>query len=106
MMVRILPEAESELLAAAAWYEDRENGVGVRFLEAYEMALQSIQVRGETLPRDELSPADHHIQRSQLRRFPYRIVFEIFDDTAVILAIPHSSQRPLYWIERRIGKRS
>jgi hypothetical protein len=39
VIVRILPEAEEELYQAALWYEDREEGVGVRLLTAYDVAV-------------------------------------------------------------------
>ena len=39
MIVRILPEVEEELYQAALWYEEREEGVGVRLLTAYDVAI-------------------------------------------------------------------
>lgn len=45
MIVRVLPEAESELTMAANWYEDRDGGVGSRLLNAYELTGRMIHVR-------------------------------------------------------------
>ena len=42
VIVRILREAEEELYQAAVWYEDREHGVGLRLLSAYNEARRCI----------------------------------------------------------------
>ena len=50
MIVRILPEAEEELYQAALCYEEREEGVGVRLLTAYDVARRRIEERADRLP--------------------------------------------------------
>ena len=42
VIVRILREAEVELYQAAVWYEDREHGIGLRLLSAYNEARRCI----------------------------------------------------------------
>ena len=32
--------------------------------------------------------------------FPYELIYEIHDDTAVIIAVAHSSRQPGYWRDR------
>ena len=39
-VVKISPEAAEELEEAAAWYEYEQTGLGTRFLDAFESALQ------------------------------------------------------------------
>lgn len=39
----IRPEAESDMLEAYAWYEDRRPGLGAQFLQAAESCLERIQ---------------------------------------------------------------
>lgn len=97
MNVRILPEAEEELYQAALWYEDREQGVGLRFLSAYDQARRRIEERADRLPHLETLPPGRNIRRTFLHRFPFMVVVELFADEVVILAVAHSSQKPNYW---------
>ena len=101
MIVRVLAEAEHELFATAAWYEDQETGVGVRFLNAYEIALGAIRERADAMTPWEAPPANRDIRRVRLRRFPYLIVYELSAQNAVVLAVAHMSRRPAYWIGRQ-----
>ena len=101
MTVRILHEAENELFGAAAWYEDQEAGVGQRFLGTYETALGSIRERAESASHLEDVQSGRDIRRVRLRRFPYIVVYELFSEEVVILAVAHIRQRPAYWIGRR-----
>ncbi|RLS59118.1 MAG: hypothetical protein DWH91_00855 [Planctomycetota bacterium] len=101
VIVRILHEAENELLVAAAWYEDQEAGVGQRFLGTYETALGSIRERAESASHLEDVQSGRDIRRVRLRRFPYIVVYELFSEEVVILAVAHIRQRPAYWIGRR-----
>ena len=100
MIVRILPEAEEELYQAALWYEDREEGVGVRLLTAYDVARRRIEERADRLPRLETLPPGRDIRRTFLRRFPFMVVFEMFPHEVVIIAVAHSSQKAHYWSRR------
>ena len=40
--VRVLPEAEEELAAAAQWYEERRPGLGVQFVATVDAAVESV----------------------------------------------------------------
>ena len=100
MNVRILPEAEEELYQAALWYEDREQGVGLRFLAAYDEARRRIEERADRLPRLETLPLGRNIRRTFLRRFPFMVVCELFPNEVAILAVAHASQKPNYWSRR------
>jgi hypothetical protein len=53
VIVRILPQAEEELYQAALWYEDRESGVGLRLVEAFDVGRTVIEERAERLPKLE-----------------------------------------------------
>ena len=102
MIQRVLfrPEAESDLASAYRWYEDREEGVGLRLLTAFEEARRRIEERADRLPRLETMPPGREIRRTFLRRFPFMVVFELFPAETAILAVAHSSRRPNYWSQR------
>jgi toxin ParE1/3/4 len=99
--VRLLPEAQEDLLQAAHWYEDRQSGVGAKFLQAYEDSLRSVMEWSSTRSQLETVQTERDIQRIRFKRFPYVIVFERFQDDLYILAIAHTSRRPSFWIFRQ-----
>jgi hypothetical protein len=39
-------------------------------------------------------------RRLLLRRFPFGLVYEVYEGKALILAIAHHRRRPGYWTER------
>jgi toxin ParE1/3/4 len=46
--------------------------------------------------------ADHHhgTHRFLLQRFPYEIVYKIYPDVVLIIAVAHNKRRPGYWRHR------
>jgi plasmid stabilization system protein ParE len=101
MKLTILAEAEQELRLAFAYLEGQSSGLGHRFLDEVEAAFQAISERPLSFAKVETLPDDEPYRRSLLPRFRYAIVFEILDAEALIVAVPHTSQQPNYWIDRR-----
>lgn len=89
------PEAQKELRAAALYYEQREAGLGERFLEAIQSGFRQIErspftwrcIRGE-------------IRRFLVKKFPYGIVYAPVDDQIFVLALMHLKREPDYWLGR------
>jgi len=102
VIVRILPQAEEELYQAVLWYEDRESGLGLHLVEAYDAARLVIEERADRLPRLETSRTKRDIRRIFLQQFPFMVVFEVLPHEVIILAIAHFSQKPNYWSHRSI----
>jgi toxin ParE1/3/4 len=44
MVLRLRPEAQLDLEAAARWYEAQEQGLGQHFLDEVRLALQRIRI--------------------------------------------------------------
>ena len=63
MIVRILPEVEEELYQAVLWYDDRESGLGLRLLEAYDAARVNIEEHADRPPRLETARTKRDIRR-------------------------------------------
>lgn len=93
--LRILPEAEAELMAAAEWYESRQPGLGVAFVEAVGRVLEGIVETPQTSP---LWRRGFPYRRHVMRRFPYTIIFPITELGAEVTAIAHGKRRPGYWL--------
>jgi hypothetical protein len=49
--VSLSPEAVAELIEAASWYETRQPGLAVKFLQDIDQAQQAIQSRPLSFPR-------------------------------------------------------
>jgi len=95
MTLSFLTAAQDELISAAAYYEEKEAGLGVRF-------------------RDELSSTCRHIlqdpylwrertggyRRVNLPVFPYYVAYFIRGDRLIIAAVAHGHRRPGYWRDR------
>lgn len=100
MRLRTLALAEDEALESAAWYDDRQPGLGDDFLNAYAAALDVIEQQHEQFPLMETIRSRREIRRCLLKRFPYAIVFEVRKDELVVLAVAHASRKPNYWRRR------
>ena len=96
MNIEILREAEDELNAAVAYYEDIETGLGIRLKEEARAAIQWIG-RNPEVPRLRA----RGYRRVNLKVFQHYVAYFIWDDTIWIVAIAHGRRHPEYWIKRK-----
>ena len=98
--LRILPDAEREIAAAAEWYERRRDGLGVEFVAEVDVAFAGIAEQPETWP---VWRVGRRYRRRGLRRFPFVIFFRVLDSGDVeITAVAHAKRRPGYWLRRAV----
>jgi len=98
--VRFAPEASAELEEAARWYEQRHTGLGLAFLAAVDLTVESVtRWPGVGGPIDGL-PEDLVVRRVRIGRFPYHVAYLVTEDQIYVLAIAHDRRRPLYWSSR------
>lgn len=95
MRIKLSAEAAEEMLESAAWYDERENGLGVEFLAAC----------GEAFEKIALDPQRHlHIgkgfHRYLMPRFPFGVFYEIQGDLLIVAAVFHGARDPKRWRER------
>ncbi|MFC1707118.1 type II toxin-antitoxin system RelE/ParE family toxin [Planctomycetota bacterium] len=98
--VRLSEEAEADLRAAMEWYDERQPGLGERFLDAVKAALQMVAANpaiGSRPPGVE----DRDAKRVLVRRFPYAVVYYLTDQEIRVVAVAHGRRRPGYWRGRR-----
>lgn len=93
--LRLHPEAETELVEAAAYYESQQAGLGTRFLDAIEDALR--RVRNNPLLYREV---ETDVRRCLVRIFPYGVLFRIQPEVIEVVAIMHLHREPGYWRSR------
>ena len=93
--IRFYPDAQIELIESARYYEDRQSGLGKRFLEAIRNATQRIQLFPTIFQH-----IDGDLRRARVERFPYGIVFRERDEYIEIIAVMHFKRNPEYWKTR------
>ncbi len=95
MHIRFLASAENEMLEAAAYYEFRVRSLGGNFLDIVEVAVN--EIAEDPFLWMEIHPG---IRRRLIRRFPYSVLYSIYENEIVIIAVMHHKQRPKYWLGR------
>lgn len=103
MNVRALPEADTETLDAALWYEDQRTGLGDNFLFERERAIEYLEANPRGMARLEYHDGPHEIRRVLMRRFPYAVIFRYRSEELLIVAVAHLKRRPLYRLGRVAG---
>ncbi len=95
--VRIAPEAEEELGAAALWYEAKRRGLGADLIAAIDEALERVSENPLASP---IWRPGMPFRRHGIRRFPYVVFFTVSGDGIHVLAVAHAKRRPGYWLDR------
>ncbi len=96
MHVAFHPEAEAELVAAAAWYSSRARGLGADFVDEVERAT------GRIAEHPESGTLFGEVRRVLVRRFPYSVLYTLAPDRAWVVAVMHQHRRPGYWRVRTL----
>lgn len=81
--------AETEIIAAYNFYEDKQKGLGERFLTAIQTSINSIKLNPFIYQRKH-----KHFREGLLKKFPYFLVYEIIGDSVVIVSVFHTSKNP------------
>lgn len=94
--VVLLGEARADALEAFAFYEGRRSGLGERFREHVDFAVTKISASPLRYPivyRD--------LRRRLVERFPYGILYRVYPELVVVVALLHGRQNPKV-LERRV----
>jgi plasmid stabilization system protein ParE len=88
--------ARAELIDAQDWYESEAPGLGQRFRQAVDAAIDRMSANPQQFP-----VIHRNVRRALLRRFPYALMFVIeLDDTLTVIACFHGSRDPAHWQRR------
>ena len=82
--------AEAELQDAAAWYDERSPGLGLRFVLAVHTKTDQI---AEAPQRWPLAAGT---RRVLMGRFPYALVYREVAEGIEIVSVAHLHRRPAY----------
>lgn len=96
MRLEFHPEAERELMEAAAYYEREVPGLGERFAaevrRATDLLLQFSEIG--TRMEDELRGFGLH-------RFPFTLIYAVSAEALRVMVVAHQNRRPGYWRPRK-----
>jgi len=92
---RFHPDADTEMLDAAVWYESQQCDLGKRFLASVQDALNRIEVNPELY-----ALVDGDARRCLTKTFPFGVVFRVKTDYIAIIAVMHLHRDPDYWKDR------
>jgi plasmid stabilization system protein ParE len=94
--VVLTARAEADVDEASNWYEQRNVGLGSKFLAQVSEALLRVT------DNPELYPEVHNgVRRAPVRRFPYGVFYRTRGDRLEVIAVFHDRRSPSRW-ERRI----
>jgi toxin ParE1/3/4 len=93
----IRPQALADIAEAAAWYEEREAGLGERFTRDVIAIIDTLQA----------NPLMHRLRHRRFgarwcfpRTFPYKIVYGVAGELITVVAVMHASREDWHWKAR------
>jgi plasmid stabilization system protein ParE len=90
-------EAEADILDGYLSYEEKQEGIGLRFMDEIEQSFDRI------LPNPFLyQEIETDIRRAVTHTFPYLVFYTFDEQTVQILAVIHGTQDPAH-INERLG---
>jgi toxin ParE1/3/4 len=95
-VVRFHEEALAELVAEAEYYELAVRGLGQRFTDEIEAATWIAADFPEMG-----SPFKFGTRRVFPKKFPFAVVYRVYPDEIVILAVAPDARKPGYWRNRQ-----
>ena len=95
--LKIRLAAEADLAEAAQWYNQRQPGLGEKFLREVDQAIARVLENPLAFP---VIRRRHEVRRVLIQRFPYRIFFSLKGDTIVVHAVLHGHRDDRHWKDR------
>src|SRR5215831_4700897 len=89
---RFTSSALSELREATLYYEDQESGLGLRFLDEIDAAVDRIL----RFPQ-AWHPVSTRSRRCRTHRFPFGLLYQIRSDEILITAVMNLRRDPQRW---------
>lgn len=84
------PLATIEILEAYDWYELQKEGLGSDFLEELDRFIQQLLINPHTHSFYEAT-----IRQGKINRFPYVVVYEVFETDIIVYSVFMAKQDPV-----------
>ncbi len=88
----LLPGAQDDIAAAAAWYASSRSGLGRAFLAKIDDLFRRVVEAPDQFPTIEPG-----VRRGLTRRFPYCVYFSTSENRVDVLAVIHLHRDPDSW---------
>ena len=90
--------AKADIAKAAAWYEGQSEGLGDRFLDRVDEAIEAIRKNplGYAVRVDD-------VRMASLKKFPYGLYFHVEDEGSIVIACLAHRRNPVLALERARG---
>ena len=85
--VLVQPGADRDLAVARDWYEQQRKGLGLEFLDEISAAMRVLEHTPQLFRL-----YFRNFRRQQLRRFPYKIFYQIIDGRVIVFRVLHVKQ--------------
>ncbi len=102
MNIEFLEPATAELYEAIVYYNIQRQGLGLEFAKEVQDTIERIKQNPEAWTTISTSK---QARRCLTNRFPYGIIYQIRDNTILIVAVMHLKRRPQTW-QSRLKKNS
>jgi plasmid stabilization system protein ParE len=94
--VEIHIEAQDEAHLAFEWYLAQSAEIAEVFQTTLDSAIAQIATSPCAWPRAEAGT-----RRYLLPRFPYLVIYRVYDDRIFIVAVAHARRQSGYWVNRQ-----
>ena len=103
-MLKLHPDAVAELVAAVAWHEERQTGLGERLFQIVARRV----LQADRLPKSGAPVAGfaarYDVRQFVVRPFRYVVITATVAGARTVVAIAHTSRRERYWRDRLIAR--
>lgn len=82
--------AESEIDETIEFYENRRKGLGKQFLLYFKGYLKILKTNPELFPIKKVP----FYRELPLKKFPFVIIYEVFQDKEIVYSVFHTSRNP------------
>ena len=93
--VILRPEAAADILTTHETLEQRQDGLGGKFLAR----LRAVFERIESMP-EMYGAVWQDVRAARLKKFRYLVYYVVFSDRVEVLAVMHGAQRAASWQSR------
>jgi len=93
------PQAEDDVIQAAAWYETQRAGLGDEFIEELLTVFDGLEMNPMWNCRQHPTK---NIRWRYPKRFPYRVIYEVIEESrlVIIAAVLHAVRDDRVWRSR------
>ena len=92
MKVRFTTSANRELVEAVDYYESQQPGLGGRFLDEVDAAVDRIRQHPDTWAK-----VSDRVRRCLVHRFPFAVLYQHLESEVHVLAVADMRRDPRRW---------